>query len=108
MPQQSNTKSAGVEPANGSIKTSCLNLLATTYNSKISPFWPSAYEYWISSSLVKNFDLGKVSQGSPPQGGTKGITLLFTCVHYLVSYAARRVPLVARRGHCQDLVTNPI
>ena len=25
------TKSAGVEPANGSIKTSCLNLLATTY-----------------------------------------------------------------------------
>ena len=82
--------------------------MATTYNSKISPFWPSAYEYWISSSLVKNFDLGKVSQGSPPQGGTKGITLLFTCVHYLVSYAARRVPLVARRGHCQDLVTNPI
>ena len=81
----SKAKSAGVEPANGSIKTSCLNLLATTYNSKISPAWPSAYEYWISSSLVKNFDLGKVSQGSPPQGGTKGITLLFTCVHYLVS-----------------------
>ena len=33
------SKSAGVEPANGSIKTSCLNLLATTYNGQ--PYCPN-------------------------------------------------------------------